>query len=125
MELEIKGQNYRFGVLDAFKQFHLARRIAPVMGSLAQAGGLKDALQPIAEAVARMPDQDCNFVLQTCLRSVQRQSGPVWANIFVGESLMFDLGVMLQLTAKVIQENLGPFFLASVATLTPAATPAE
>ncbi|HET6804876.1 MAG TPA: hypothetical protein VFH59_05465 [Frateuria sp.] len=133
-EFEINGQQYRAAKLDAFKQFHVSRRLAPVLSGLA--GTVEDGaadfsafLQPIAEAVARMSDADCDFILDACLASVQRQQGTSWSFIYAGakQALMFDdidMAVMLQIAAKVIQENLGGFFLDSVANLKASTSPA-
>lgn len=115
MEFEIKGQQYRAGRLDAFKQFHVARRLAPLLGGIAKGGqgDFSAFLQPMAEALAGMPDADCDFILNTCLAVVQRQQGNAWAPIIKGKELMFediDMGSMIQITIKVIQENLGSFF---------------
>lgn len=115
MEFEIKGQQYRSGKLDAFKQFHVARRLAPLLGGIAQGGGgdFSAFLQPMAEAIAHMPDADCDYILNTCLAVVQRQQGNAWASIMKGKEFMFDdidMGSMIQITVQVIQENLGGFF---------------
>jgi hypothetical protein len=125
MEFEINGQQYRSGKLNARQQFHVARRLAPVLGGLAEAsqGSSTDFahfLQPIADAIAGMSDQDCDYILDTCLAVVQRQQGSAWANVFVNKAQMFDdidMGVMLQIASKVISENLGGFFQESAASL--------
>lgn len=144
MEFEIKGQLYRSGKLDAFKQFHVARRLAPLLSGVssvlkgsalppptqkhdgdksqseeapppAPAPDFADFLEPMADALAHMPDADCDFILFTCLGAAQRQQGNGWAKIVATgtRSLMFediDMGVMINITLKVIQENLGSFF---------------
>jgi len=125
MDFEINGQQYRSGKLNARQQFHVARRLAPVLGGLATASqGKTDNfatfLQPIADAIAGMSDADCDYVLDNCLAIVQRQQGSSWANIFVNKAQMFDdidMGVMLQIASKVITENLGGFFQGSAASL--------
>jgi hypothetical protein len=129
MEFEIKGQQYRSGKLDAFKQFHVSRRLAPVlsgMASLAESPqtDFTELLQPVAEAIAHMPDSDCDYILQTCLSVVQRQQGNAWANVYAPntKALMFDdvdLSTMLQIAVKVIQDNLAGFFSAGVSALKP------
>ena len=86
MEFEINGQIYQSGKMDAFKQFHVSRRLAPVFGGLAssaskEAGDFSQFLQPIAEAVAQMPDTDCDYVLQACLSVANRQHGKGWAPV--------------------------------------------
>lgn len=133
MEFEISGQQYRAGRLDTFKQFHVSRRLVPVLTAMVQSRADNpssfDALVvPIAEAIAHMPDEECDFILHTCLAVAQRQQGEKWCNVFApsSQSLMFDdidMGAMIQITMKVIQENLAGFFAAGVASLTPA-TPA-
>lgn len=125
MEFEINGQQYRSAKLNARQQFHVARRLAPVFGGLAEAsqGASPDFahfLQPIADAIAGMSDADCDYILDTCLGVVQRQQGSAWAQILVNKAQMFDdidLGVMLQLASKVITENLGGFFQGSAVSV--------
>jgi hypothetical protein len=134
MEFEIAGNTYRAGKMPTFTQFHVSRRLAPVLSGLAVTAGEEAAnfaafLQPIAEAVARMSDADCDFILDACLGVVQRQQGTSWAPVYVGakQALMFDdidMAVMLQLAAKVIQENLGGFFQGGVAALKSSSQPA-
>ena len=124
MDFEIAGQQYRSGKMDAFRQFHVSRRIAPVLSGLAAgAAGLSGAepdqefaafLQPLVTGIASMSDADCDYVLHACLGVVKRQQGNAWAPIFIaqGNSLMFDdidLSVMLQIASRVIQDNLGNF----------------
>lgn len=132
MEFEISGQTYECGKMDAFKQFHVSRRLAPVFGGLASSASKASAdfsqfLQPIAEAVAHMPDADCDYVLQACLSVTRRKQESGWANVYnvQAKAMMFqdiDLGAMLQITAKVIQDNLGGFFQGAVAGLNPSTT---
>jgi len=119
MEFEISGQTYRSGKLNARKQFHVARRLAPVLGGLADASAagaesFSKFLQPIADAISHMSDADCDYVLDNCLAVVSRQQGTAWAPIMASsKAIMFDdidVGVMLKIAAKVIQGNLGNFF---------------
>lgn len=125
MEFEINGNTYRSGKLDAFVQFHVARRLAPVQAALFKAGAAAQgqpeqvaggtAMAGLAEAIAGMPDADCDFVLMKCLGAVQRKQDSGWSNITAagGKSLTFsdiDMLTMLQITQRVIEENLGGFF---------------
>lgn len=121
MEFEIKGERYSVSKMDAFKQFHVSRRLAPVLSGLAAsaAGGKTDFsafLQPIAEAVAAMPDADCDYVLHACLAVTRRKQGDAWVPVYNAgnKALMFDdidLAAMLTIATKAIEENLGGFFL--------------
>ena len=129
MDFEIAGQQYRSGKMDAFRQFHVSRRLAPVLsglaaGASAAAGGDPEQefaafLQPLVNGIASMSDADCDYVLHACLGVVKRQQGNAWAPIFItqGNSLMFDdidLAVMLQIASRVIQDNLGNFIQGAV-----------
>jgi hypothetical protein len=126
-EVEIAGNAYSVGKLDARRQLHVARRVMPIMGSLVgllrgQGVGaslsIETALPAMAEQLAAMPDADVDYVIDACLSVCQRQNqthaGGVWSPVRAPNGrLMFedvDLGVMLQLVGAVIQENLGGFF---------------
>jgi hypothetical protein len=133
MEFEINGQHYRCTKMDTFKQFHVSRRLMPVLGGLASAasaeseaaneqGDIATFMQPIAEAVSQMSDADCDFILQSCLAVVQIQQGNGWANVTAvgGKTILFDhidLGTMLKIATNVIQDNLGGFFHEGAAAL--------
>jgi hypothetical protein len=127
IEFEIAGQRYRAEKLDAFKQLHVSRKIAPIIPKLlpmfmkfaGNADALKDdlavmaeAFEPLAQALADMPDADCEYVFNACLGVVMRNQQGNWTSIWAGGSLMFDdidLGAMVQITAKVIWDSLGNF----------------
>lgn len=127
LEFEVAGQRYRAEKLDAFKQLHVSRKIAPIVPKLLpmfmkfaeQKGALQDdiagmaeAFEPLAQALAEMPDADCEYVFNACLGMVMRNQQGNWASIWAGGSLMFDdidLGAMVQITAKVIWDSLGAF----------------
>ena len=131
-ELEINDVWYRTGKLDAFKQFHLFRKLMPLFSGMgetaasnvahaaAAAGASEDlvrwsSLGPIAQAVAEMSQQDSEFIIKTCLAVCHRKN-PVgqWVRVATPQGdLMFediDLQTMLQLSFAVIQDNLAPFF---------------
>ena len=101
-DFTVKGAVYRAGRLDAFQQFHIARRLGPVMAALAGAaseaaspavaggsatepGGLPaiDGLSdeavtnlvagPLAAAISELKQEDVDYILKTCLKAVERQ----------------------------------------------------
>lgn len=124
-EVEIGGHRYRTGKLDAFKQFHLFRKLMPVLSGMGETfsdmpdGGVADekfwsAMGPVANAVAEMTQQDSEFILKTCLQTVSMWNGNTWVRITAANGeLMFediDMMGMLQLTFEVIKDNLGSFF---------------
>lgn len=129
MEFEISGQTYRATKLDAFKQLHLSRRLAPVLSG--NADDTTPMVPAILAALAQMSDSQLNYILHICLSSVQKQQGTAFAPIYIGGSVahddtvtmgrfMFDdidLIVMSQIAAHVVKENLAGFFSAVVALL--------
>ncbi|WP_024904462.1 phage tail assembly chaperone [Robbsia andropogonis] len=121
--IEINGQGYRIGRLDVKRQFHVARRLAPLLAGLGGAlknsadkdsVGFSELVAPIAEALSKMSDEDTDYVIDSCLSVVQRQSGNAWAPVMArGGGMMFsdiELSEMLRLTVAVIQGSLGGFF---------------
>jgi hypothetical protein len=131
-EVRINDIDYRTGKLDAFKQFHLFRKLMPLFSGMgtsaatqvtqaAAAAGASDeviqwsSLGPIAQAVAEMSQGDSEFIIKTCLGVCQRKNpAGTWVRVTANNGeLMFediDLMGMLQLTFAVIQDNLGGFF---------------
>jgi hypothetical protein len=139
MQLTINDQIYAIGKIDAVKQFHVARRLAPALVALGgaaivvlkQGGALTDAaavasIGPLVEVIAGMSDDDSEYVLRACLAVVSRRSGDGWAPVQNAQGgLMFqdvDMSVMLRLTFAVIKDNLGNFMLALPGTA-PESTP--
>ncbi|MBR8380711.1 hypothetical protein KDW20_33570 [Burkholderia cenocepacia] len=155
-EIELSGKRYQIGRLSAMQQFHVSRRIAPIIPSMipvmmkfyteiersrnatanaalaalvADAGasgtveqrdvlGLVDSiapvLQPFADALAGLKDEDAEYVFGTCLSVVERQHQNGWAKVWSAshKTSMFDdmdMGSMLPLVVRVVVENLGPF----------------
>lgn len=127
-EIEIKGQTYSVGRLDALRQFHLTRRIAPLAisgglsladlrrGAVINPDDLMASMAPMASVLAAMSDEDVEYVLATCLSVVKRRqefSGQAsWSPAAHGAQPMFDdidMAVMLRLAVAVLQENLAGF----------------
>ena len=121
MDITIAGNNYKTTKLDAFKQFHVSRRLAPALWALAGAassdkGGDDSALmalEPVARAVSQMSDEDSEYVLKACLSVCNREQNGGWAKVMNGNGQMMfqdiDMPAMMQLTFAVIQDNLGNF----------------
>jgi len=128
IEFDLNGQLYRMGKLDAMRQFHLSRRIAPIIPTLIPVfvklskegglnqdlGGFAELLGPFADGLATMSDEVGEYIISTCLSVVQRGNGQTWAPVWSAQAkaCMFDdvdLSAIMQIVMKVIQENLGPF----------------
>ncbi|WP_175786546.1 phage tail assembly chaperone [Burkholderia anthina] len=171
-EIELSGKRYQIGKLNAMQQFHVSRRIAPIIPSMipvlmkfyaeversrnaaanaalgalaagdnAQAAEQRDVLglvdsiapvlQPFADALAGLKDEDAEYVFGTCLSVVERQHMNGWAKVWAAaqKTAMFDdmdIGSMLPLVVRVVVENLGPFIsgLLTSQASSPAATTA-
>lgn len=128
-EFQISGITYKAGKLSAFSQFHVSRRIAPIIPTLiplyseaaTSDGGigsnldkLATLLQPFADGLANLKDEDAEYILNECLGVVTREHNgkftPVWSKS--GKVAMFDdldLGVMMQIVIEVIKDSLLPF----------------
>lgn len=132
IEFETGGASYRADKLNVFQQFHVARKIAPLLPpliplylkvqSIAEKGSgltknldaLADVLQPFTDSLATLGDADAEYVLSTCLSVVRRRQGDHWAPIWStsAKALMFDdldLGSVLPIVVRVIRASLGPF----------------
>lgn len=118
MEFELEGRTYRANKIDARTQFHIVRRLAPVLGEIAPAlqgkGGL-DALPPLANAVAKLTDSDADYVIFGLLKAVVRKQdqGLGWGPVATGEQLMYDditMPLMLKLAWQSFSFNMSGFF---------------
>jgi hypothetical protein len=129
-EVTINNNVYTIGQLGARQQFHIARRLGPAIFSMAK-GAVEigddssipeemkafTAFGPLVEVLAKMPDEDADYVLDTCLSVVRRQqsvgTNVSWAHVFIpGSGMAFkdiDMPTMMNLAINVIQDNIGNF----------------
>ncbi|HDR8958337.1 TPA: hypothetical protein QDA70_001989 [Burkholderia vietnamiensis] len=190
-EIQLNGGRYVIGKLSAMQQFHVSRRIAPIIppmipvlmkfyaeieqadiareqarknaalasmaegveGAEGEAGAetpgaaapaavgdrsrdllsmvdaIAPVLQPFADALAGLKDEDAEYVFGTCLSVVERWQGASWAKVWniAHKTSMFDdigIDVMLPLVVRVVVANLGPFIagLLTSQASSPAAT---
>lgn len=127
-EFSINGNTYRSIKMDALKQWHVFRRLSPVIvqsltPELIKAiqdtkndGDPLRLFEPFVQALGGMSDADTEYVIHTCLSVVQRQQGHAWAPVSVNNSLMFqdlDLMTLGRIVFQVITDNLSNFFSAS------------
>lgn len=136
MPFEVNGKSYTSEKLGAMDQFHLMRKLTPILLSITKtAGGLRSLLTtddkqmdlsllvPIAEEFSKLPESDCNYILSLCLGTVRRVEGagyaPIWSKT-ANAPLYNDINMisMLQIAIKVIQDNLGDFTLGPSQNLT-------
>lgn len=111
-DITIGGAVYRTGRMNAKTQFHVARRLLPVLSALTSStasdtapppenpgDGVSGGADPAAEAaataasfsryvslaktLASVPDADCDYVIAACLGVCQRQqTGGGWAMVW-------------------------------------------
>ena len=122
LEFEHKGVVYKAGKLNAMRQFHVVRRLAPLLATLTGSGikpgqaedTLVALLEPLAELLGSMSDADAEYVLMACLSTAERkQAAGGWAKVVAGDQLMFediDMAAMLHIAWQVLQHNLSGFF---------------
>lgn len=123
-DFTINGNVYRIGTkLDAFKQWGIVRRLAPVIVDLVGArdafvrrdevGHLDRALRLLTAAIGKISDDDAQFVFSICLAATLRQQGSGWAAVALpGGQLMFadiSLPEVLGITVRVILDHLSGF----------------
>lgn len=122
MEFELNGFTYKVGRIDARQQFHIVRRLAPVIGKIIPSvqggtGGHEQAFTSMAEAIAGLSDSDADYCIFGLLKAISRKQdkGLGWGAICVGESLQYNditMPDMLQLAWKSLSFNLSSFFAA-------------
>jgi hypothetical protein len=139
-EFVVKEQTYRAGALSARDQFHIVRRLAPFLSSLAPALGnidikgfreakaagedpkeaikmddLAKILPALGNALASMSDEQADYVIFGLLKVVVRKeaNGLGWPSITNGNVLQYadiDMMSMLAIAAQVLMANAGGFF---------------
>ena len=127
-EITIAGNTYRYGKLNAIEQFHLERRILPlvfsafpafssVMGEKGEDAVISweeviEKSKPLADTLSGMSDEDAEYVTRTCLGVVHRKQGMEWSPVMSDGNLMFDdldAFEMVLLSFFVIRRNLANF----------------
>lgn len=117
-ELEIGGNTYRINSMPAMTQFHVMRKLGPVLpgivpvlaqaaAALPQADGQEDggamatvdgvaaiamAARPLLDGLAAMADADAEYVINHCLSAVMRRDhgGKSWNAVSRDGVTMFD-----------------------------------
>ena len=117
-ELEIGGNTYRINSMSAMTQFHVMRKLGPVLpgivpvlaqaaatlpqGDSQEAGGamatvdgvaaIAMAAQPLLDGLASMADADAEYVINHCLSAVMRRDagGKSWSAVHRDGVTMFD-----------------------------------
>ena len=130
MEFNLGEKQFRTSKLDSFAQFHVSRKLAPIIptlipvfvkiakdgAELSDIASYAEILAPFADGLAAMSNEDSEYVMATCMSVARRKAAgtdnwaPVWSNS--ARACMFDdmdLGDIIQIVMKVVQDSLGNF----------------
>jgi hypothetical protein len=128
-EFELGGRKFKVGKLNAFKQFHLVRRLAPILADMLPVVGdlqklskknqedfeqTAKILAPVLTGFSKLSDQDSEFVLYGLLSCVEVQLGNSWSKVSTESMLMvqdLELPALLQIAGRAFMSNLSSFFL--------------
>ena len=127
----IKGDEYQFAKIDAIAQFHVVRRLAPLIGELFPifskdkfkdgVNGIKEEaleeLKPLLDVFSKLPDADLEYCIFALCKKVYKKNliGGGWAPIinaangFQFVEMKTDLALVMQITAKALGVNLSGF----------------
>ena len=115
-EFQVGTHTYLAQKMNAKQQFHVARRVLPLLASAGNGESVMDKLRGAAEALSEISDKDADYVIDHCLAVVKRKmaEGRGWAPIWStgADKLMFEdisMMEMLQITGEVLAFNLGNF----------------
>jgi hypothetical protein len=110
---------YRAGVLDAFKQLYVAKRLFPVLKGFTEIAGVNvemlsaSSLDKFIDAVSGLKDEDLQFIISTCMSVVSKRDGKAWVRLTASNgALMFeDMSLIETLTIcwHVAKANLAGF----------------
>ena len=130
---EINGKQFKLSKINALKQFHIVRKIGPILSDMvpvlqkiakenteskSESEKLESAGElagPIMLGLSRLSDKDAEFVLFNLLAAVEMNQGSNWARISNGEVLMFDnldMPTMLNAAGRAFMFNMSGFFAA-------------
>lgn len=129
---ELGGIKFQLGKLDAFKQFHVVRRVGPLLSEIVTAakdiGSVKiDGMTeeqkldhfsklaaPFMNGLSKLSDADSDYVLLRLLSVVEvnQEKFGTWAKVAVDDRIMIELElpVMLGCAGRALMYNLSGFF---------------
>lgn len=130
----IGARQFKLRKIHAMKQYHIVRRIAPILAEFLPViqdivklskdkGDVNEAQKfeqiallaaPLLRGLSKLSDKDSDHVLYGLLTAVEmQQDGMGWARLSTGEQLMFDdlsLPILLQAAGRSFLYNLSDFF---------------
>lgn len=132
MDFEVNNHRYRAGKLNCFQQLTIARKISPIVGSIANLNmpgiksGESSSIMPMFEAFAALPEHDVKTVTDICLRAASRIENDKLRPLMTstGELMYEDFGMteMLMICFNVVKANMEGFTAGLPSNLTAALT---
>lgn len=132
---EIQGRKFKVGKIDAFRQFHIVRRVGPLladmmpamaaiakkktdMDKLSETQKLEEmakVFQPLMQGLSKLSDADADYVLFRLLGAVEvhQPQFDSWARVATDTGIMMqdlELPVLLQAAGRALMFNLSGFF---------------
>ncbi len=132
-EFVVNGKRFQLNKIDALKQFHIVRRLGPILGSIipvikklkvntaekkSEAEMLDDITvlaQPLMAGFSDLSDEDANLVLLGLCSAVEMYQDGLncWARVADGKQFMvqnLELPELLQIAGRAFAYNLTGFF---------------
>ncbi len=131
---EIAGRKYKIHKIDVFKQFHIARRMTPIMGEIIAIApkvqkvmvSSEDASEsekldmvaqvakPVMDGFAKLSDADADFILLGLCSAIEIHQAETnnWARVAKDGVLLFnmlDLPTLLHIAGRSFMYNLSGF----------------
>lgn len=106
--------------INARTQFHVARRLAPLLGRVGEIEAVQDdplaAAVVLGQAIAALPDDQVDYILDAALdgAEVKQDGGLGWQPLRVRGALMYplDLPALLTVVGHVLWANMAGFMRA-------------
>jgi hypothetical protein len=132
-KFQIGTRDFSLIKLDAFKQFHIVRRVGPILtqilphlsalkdvkdaaGDAEKMAQLSELATPILDGLSKLSDADADYVLHGLLAAVQvKQAHGNWATIYANGGMMIndlELPILMQCAGRAFVYNLAGFFAA-------------
>jgi hypothetical protein len=132
-EFEINGRKFKLNKISAIKQFHLTRRLGPILGKLlenlpkfkavAEKKELSESERldqfaalssPLMDGISKLPDAEAEFVFYGLLSCVDmQQTTQNWMRVSTDTMIMvqdLELPALLQIAGRAFMFNIAGFF---------------
>jgi len=124
-EIDIDDMKFQLWPLPAKDQFHVFRRVAPLLAGLGEGfsavasesgedaemndSNMVKLMTPLFDVLSKMEDSACDYIIDKCLNRVRIFNGMQWVPLTVGGRIQFedkiDMTVMMRLTVEMLTHN--------------------